>query len=84
MTLRDPALILYTTVGCHLCEQARDLLDQVLAEQGGAWRVRSCDIADAPELIDRYGLRIPVLRREQDGAELGWPFDHEQLSRWLQ
>ncbi len=33
------------------------------------------DIAEDDALIESYGTRIPVLRREDNGAELGWPFD---------
>lgn len=29
------------------------------------------------------GLRIPVLRRVDTGAELGWPFDAEQVVAFL-
>lgn len=33
------------------------------------------DIASADDKFDRYALRIPVLRRADNGAELNWPFD---------
>ena len=32
-------------------------------------------IEDAAELEARYGLRVPVLRDDQQGIELDWPFD---------
>jgi hypothetical protein len=35
------------------------------------------------ELEARYGVRVPVLRDEARDAELEWPFDAEQLQRWL-
>ena len=31
----------------------------------------------------RYGERIPVLRREDTGAELDWPFDADALRAFL-
>ena len=34
-------------------------------------------------LEDRYGARVPVLRDDRDGRELGWPFDAETARRWL-
>ena len=40
------------------------------------------DISDNDELFQRYGLLIPVLRRD-DGSELRWPFDQQQLRRFL-
>ena len=75
------SIILYTTVGCHLCEQAEELLQHIALESDLAWE--SIDIADDPELMDRYGIRIPVLRRAEGSDELGWPFDLEQLQGFL-
>ncbi|MCB1876610.1 MAG: glutaredoxin family protein [Chromatiales bacterium] len=61
---------LFGRSGCHLCEEAGELL-----RLAGLWsRCQERDIDSAVELHDRYGLRIPVLRRECDGAELDWPF----------
>lgn len=71
-------LVLYGTEGCHLCEQARELVVRVR----GA-RPREVDIADDAELMARYGVHIPVLRDAVSGAELGWPFDTGELARWL-
>ena len=31
----------------------------------------------------RYGARVPVLRDDDAGEELDWPFDGEQLARFL-
>ncbi len=36
--------------------------------------VETRDIARDPELMARYGLRIPVLRRAGTARELDWPF----------
>lgn len=63
-------LILYGTSECHLCEQAQD---QVLAAAGRP--AIEVDVAEDDGLYQRYGLRIPVLRRQDTGAELDWPFD---------
>ncbi|HZW25240.1 MAG TPA: glutaredoxin family protein [Gallionella sp.] len=70
-------LVLYGTTYCHLCEQA----EAVLSAAGvSAFYI---DIADDDGLIDSYGTRIPVLRRIDDGAELGWPFDAAALTCFL-
>ncbi len=74
-------LTLYTTAGCHLCERAERMLRE-LAEDG-AFRLESVDIADDPELFERYGVRIPVVRNAASGEELGWPFSREQLAGLL-
>ena len=41
------------------------------------------DIADDLTLMERYGVRIPVVQDDK-GRELGWPFDGTQLSHFLQ
>lgn len=46
--------------------------------------VELLDIAERPEWVDHYGLRIPVLRRVDTGAELDWPFEAEQIVGFLQ
>jgi hypothetical protein len=78
--LKQPDLILYSTGACHLCEQAELLLMPWV--QGGLV-VAIDDIAESDELFDRYGERIPVLRRPDTGAELGWPFDAGALAEFL-
>jgi len=72
-------LVLYHTSGCHLCELAGALLEQLAREQG--WHYRLVDIADSELLVDAYGTRIPVVRAERGGPELGWPFGREDLLR---
>lgn len=74
-------LVLYSTLGCHLCEQARALSEPVLAEAG--LELREVDIADDDDLMEAYGLRIPVLQDSASQAELGWPFNSADLMRWL-
>lgn len=64
-------LVLYGTLGCHLCDQAEALLRQAAGARPLEWRYE--DIALDDELVTRYGTRIPVLLTA-DGRELGWPF----------
>jgi hypothetical protein len=45
--------------------------------------VDAIDIADDEALVEKYGIRIPVLKRARDGEELGWPFGEEQLTRFI-
>ena len=45
--------------------------------------VELVDIADDQALFELYGLSIPVLRRNDTGAELNWPFDGEQVVAFL-
>ena len=67
-----PDLILYGTTACHLCEAASMELAPL---QGNGVYARERDITESDILMERYQLRIPVLRREDTGAELDWPFD---------
>lgn len=61
-------LELLTTEGCHLCEQAEQLIALALPGVG----VRKLDIAEQDTLIEAYGTKIPVVRLQ--GRELHWPF----------
>ena len=71
-------LTLFTRPDCHLCEDAKEILAEVAPQT----RLREVDIEDDLALIQAYGVRIPVFRKE-NGAELGWPFDADALSGFL-
>lgn len=75
-------LILYGTLGCHLCEQAFSLVSPRL--MGVDFRLVEVDISDSEQLMTDYGIRIPVLCCQESGAELGWPFGDEQLLQFLE
>jgi len=62
-----------------LCEQAEALWFTV-----STLSLNKVEIADNHDLMERYGLRIPVLLCEASQNELGWPFDDEALRVWLQ
>ena len=70
--------ILYQRDDCHLCDLALALLAQVRAPE-----FDSVFIDGDAGLEARYGERVPVLRDDRDGRELGWPFDAEGLARWF-
>jgi hypothetical protein len=74
-------LLLYTTLGCHLCEQAVAVANPLCEDLG--LELVPVEIADSDELVDRYGIRIPVVRLEQTLAELGWPFNQYDLEEYL-
>ncbi|WP_417614395.1 glutaredoxin family protein [Oceanisphaera sp.] len=63
------SLTLFSTDGCHLCEQAWSLLEQT----GLSADTRLEDIIDDERWMAAYAVRIPVLLRP-DGGELDWPF----------
>ncbi|MBT3564034.1 MAG: glutaredoxin family protein [Gammaproteobacteria bacterium] len=71
---------LYTTLGCHLCEDALVLLIEYQQTHQGALELAEIEISDSEQLIEKYGIRIPVVQVVSSGAELGWPFNQIALS----
>ena len=61
-----PEVTLYGKPGCHLCEEARTVVEQVRAEH--PFEPKEVDVTLDPELHRAYGERIPVL--ELDGEEV--------------
>jgi glutaredoxin len=61
-----PVVTLYGKPGCHLCDDAREVVERVRAEH--PFELREVDISLDPALFREYGERIPVL--ELDGEEL--------------
>ncbi len=74
-------LTFYTTSQCHLCELAEALL--VNTPMPEPVPVDAVDIAQSEQLVKLYGTRIPVLRRNDTGEELDWPFTRDQLINFL-
>ncbi|WP_299018729.1 glutaredoxin family protein [uncultured Photobacterium sp.] len=74
-------ITLYSTEGCHLCEQAYGLLKDAGLQE----RVQVVDIAFDDALFSRYGVTIPVLSIQHSDSisELGWPFNAAELAAWL-
>jgi hypothetical protein len=67
MIARMPRPTLYVREGCHLCEEAGVLLDEMLGTD--AWD--AVDIASDDDLLVRYAHRIPVLAVDgEDRLEL--------------
>ena len=59
-------LTLYGKAGCHLCEEAREVVEAVAAER--PLEVEEVDVSLDPGLNARYGERIPVIAI--DGEEV--------------
>jgi len=70
--------LLYSTSGCHLCDEALTVLRDlqlVLMEKGVDWLFEVSEITDDACLLERYAVRIPVLHYIGSELDLGWPFD---------
>ena len=50
--------------GCHLCDEARPLVEQAVRERGGT--LSEIDIDGDDALTRDYGLRVPVLLGPDD------------------
>jgi hypothetical protein len=61
-----PLVTLYGKPGCHLCDDAREVVERVRAAH--PFELRQVDVSLDPGLHREYGERIPVL--ELDGEEL--------------
>lgn len=71
-------LLLFQRDDCKLCDEAVALLARArVPDFESVW------IDGDAELEARYGERVPVLRDEDTGRELGWPFDDTTLRAFV-
>lgn len=75
-TASNPRIHLYTRPGCHLCDDARVIIERVCADLGASFR--EIDITTDPGLLHQYGEQIPVTL--VDGARHDyWRVDEARL-----
>ncbi len=55
----SPQVTFYTKAGCHLCDEARAMLDDIAAET--PYELTEIDIRSNLELFEQYRYRIPVI-----------------------
>ena len=53
-----PRVVLYSKPGCHLCDDARAVIEAVCAELGEAYD--EIDITSSDNMMGDYGEEIPV------------------------
>ncbi|MDN4504224.1 glutaredoxin family protein [Alteromonadaceae bacterium BrNp21-10] len=70
--------LLFSTDGCHLCELAQSVL-----QNAGIVDYQIVDIATDDGLFSQYGTSIPVLKREDNNAELNWPFNIKEVMEFV-
>jgi hypothetical protein len=76
-----PDVLLLGKPGCHLCDDARAIVADVLADFPGiAFDEKS--ILDDPELLDAYAEEIPVVLIDGRVHTI-WRVDPERLRRAL-
>lgn len=75
-------VVLYTRPGCHLCDDARDVVERVVTAAGASWTEVDVDADPTGDLAARYGEYVPVV--EVDGVQQGfWRVDEARLARRL-
>jgi glutaredoxin len=78
--MSDPRVRLYSKPGCHLCADARAVVERVCADLGTSYD--EVDITTSPELMNAYADQIPVTF--VDGRQHDfWRVDETRLRRAL-
>jgi hypothetical protein len=81
----QPTIDFYTRTGCHICDEARAMLQVVLEERAKRGdpvaRVHYVDLADRPELEADYGAWVPVL--ELGGQKLTLTSTYRPIAQFL-
>ena len=72
-------LILYYQQECHLCDEA----EAVLHAAGLGESYLKVDIETDLDLLKRYGIYVPVLKRDDKQTELFGPFEQLELAAFL-
>ena len=67
MTIRTVRF--FTKPGCHLCEQAEELLEEIAGEC--PMDLEMIDITEDMDIFDRYRYEIPVIAVEGGGTASG-------------
>lgn len=74
--MTEPRVVLLGRAGCHLCDDARAVVQRVCDELDVGWEERS--IEGDPELERQYGEQIPVTF--VDGRQHDfWRVDEDRL-----
>lgn len=69
-------VVLFSRPGCHLCDDARAVIEGVCADLGVGWTER--DITEDAQLEDRYGEQIPVTMVDGEQHDI-WRVDPQRL-----
>ncbi|NMR18778.1 glutaredoxin family protein [Cellulomonas fimi] len=85
MTDDGARVVLYGRAGCHLCDEAREVVARAAADAGATWTEVDVDAAavhDGGRLRREYGEQVPVVL--VDGVPRGfWRIDPVRLARAL-
>ncbi|MGR9086716.1 MAG: glutaredoxin family protein [Gammaproteobacteria bacterium] len=76
-------MTLFGTSGCHLCEQAERIVEEIRTDNAGTFEIETADIAEREDWQTRYAWLIPVLLCPETGQELAWPFSHTAAKEFI-
>ena len=76
MTGTPPRVTLLGRPGCHLCDEARTVVERVTAELGVGWS--EVDVTSDPELLARWHDEIPVTLVDGEVHDF-WRVDPDRL-----
>ena len=75
-------LLLFGTSGCHLCEQAEQIIN-VCLPHNLELKIETIDIAEHEQWQEQYAIRIPDLYHPETKKDLGWPFDQTDVNEFI-
>jgi hypothetical protein len=80
MTGTPPRVTLLGRPGCHLCDEARAVVERVTSELGVGWS--EVDVSGDPQLLARWHDEIPVTLVDGEVHDF-WRVDPDRLRRAL-
>jgi hypothetical protein len=79
--MTSPRIELFGRAGCHLCDEARVIVESVAAESDVGWVETDVDVVGG-DTLEEYGELVPVV--EVDGVRQGyWRIDAHRLRQAL-
>lgn len=78
--MSTPRITLIGKPGCHLCDDARAVIERVCADTGESFTERN--ILDEPELMASYAEQIPVTLVDDEQHDF-WRVDEARLRKAL-
>ncbi len=66
----NPRITLYSRPGCHLCDDARVVIERVCADLGESYE--EVDITGDDDLLRRFQVEIPVTFVDGEPHEVYW------------
>jgi glutaredoxin len=56
-----PEVTVYSRENCHLCDEAKAIIEAVAEEVSAEVEIEEIDVDDDPDLREEYGERVPYV-----------------------